>query len=113
MFDRKVHCHTAQGKGSWTASAGHDSMGDTRVSTSDSVAVCVIGAGTMGRGIAQVALAAGHRVNLVDPVEAQLEAAGADVSMRLARRHPEIASTLDTRFGTYGSVENVPASQRT
>ena len=29
--------------------------------TTASTPICVIGAGTMGRGIAQVALAAGHR----------------------------------------------------
>ena len=56
--------------------------------------VCVVGAGTMGRGIAQVALQAGHAVTLVDPEERQLEAAVADIGSRLAKRHPEIAEAV-------------------
>ena len=56
--------------------------------------ICVVGAGTMGRGIAQVAVAAGHPVSLVDPDRGQLDAAAADIRDPAAaqaprdRRHP-------------------------
>ena len=75
--------------------------------------ICVVGAGAMGRGIAQVAVAAGHPVSLVDPDRGQLEAAAADIRARLQRRHPEIAATLDTRLRTAASVRDVPAEPAT
>src|SRR5690348_16824349 len=56
--------------------------------------ICVVGAGTMGRGITQVAVAHGHPVSLVDPSPAQLEAAVAEIRQRLAKRQPEIADNL-------------------
>lgn len=77
--------------------------------TTSTIPVCVIGAGTMGRGIAQVALSAGHPVNLVDPQEEQLRAATDDIRTRLARRHPELAATIDDRLSTYTSVDHTPA----
>ena len=61
-------------------------------SVPDLAPVCVIGAGTMGRGIAQVALAAGHRVSLVDPDRSQLQAATAEVVKRLTRKDPAAAA---------------------
>ena len=78
--------------------------------TLSSTPVCVIGAGTMGRGIAQVALAAGHRVSLVDPEPAQLDAARAEIARRLERRHPEIAAALDDRLLTVERDREAPAA---
>ncbi len=75
--------------------------------------ICVVGAGTMGRGIAQVAVAAGHLVSLVDPDRGQLDAAAADIRTRLQRRHPEIADTLGTRLRTATSVHDLPADPGT
>ena len=51
--------------------------------------ICVVGAGTMGRGIAQVAVAAGHPVSLVDPDRGQLDGG--------RRRHPRPAATQAPR----------------
>ena len=73
-----------------------------------STPICVVGAGTMGRGIAQVALAAGHHVSLIDPQEDQLRAAADDISTRLARRQSDIAVPLDERLGTYTSITASP-----
>ncbi len=74
-----------------------------------SIPVCVIGAGTMGRGIAQVALAAGHPVSLVDPQDAQLASATEEIERRLARRAPTIAADLSDRLQTFTSITEVPA----
>ena len=76
--------------------------------TTASTPICVIGAGTMGRGIAQVALAAGHPVSLVDPQQAQLEAAATELAARLAKRHPEVAANLDAQLGTYAAIDQAP-----
>ena len=75
--------------------------------------ICVVGAGTMGRGIAQVAVAAGHPVSLVDPDTGQLAAAVADIRSRLQRRHSEVAATLDSRLRTATSVRDTPAHPAT
>src|SRR5690242_21714570 len=71
--------------------------------------ICVVGAGTMGRGIAQVAVAAGHPVSLVDPDSGQLAAAVTDIRTRLERRRPEVAAALGTRLRTAASVGDTPA----
>ncbi|MGU3438215.1 3-hydroxyacyl-CoA dehydrogenase NAD-binding domain-containing protein [Actinomycetes bacterium M1A6_2h] len=73
-----------------------------------STPICVVGAGTMGRGIAQTALAAGHSVSLVDPQPDQLTAAAADIEARLAKRHPAIAASLDTLLTACTSMELAP-----
>jgi 3-hydroxybutyryl-CoA dehydrogenase len=78
-----------------------------------SIPVCVIGAGTMGRGIAQVALAAGHRVSLVDLSADQREVARDEIARRLERGHPEIAGTLAERLSTVASISEVPAAPNT
>src|SRR5690242_10620747 len=67
----------------------------------------------MGRGIAQVALAAGHAVSLVDPQESQLRAAADEIAQRLSRREPALAARLDELLGTHTSVEETPAALRT
>ncbi|MGW1883418.1 3-hydroxyacyl-CoA dehydrogenase [Streptomyces sp. NPDC001970] len=48
-------------------------------------AVAVVGAGTMGQGIAQVALLAGHRVRLYDVAPGQAEAGASAILTRLER----------------------------
>ncbi len=83
------------------------------MTTTEPVAVCVIGAGTMGRGIAQIALAAGHRVSLVDPDPDQLRAASVDVQKRLERRHPAVVSQLDDLLTTHTAVTQAPTGTRT
>jgi 3-hydroxybutyryl-CoA dehydrogenase len=75
--------------------------------------ICVVGAGTMGRGVAQVAVAAGHPVSLVDPDSGQLAAAVADIHSRLQRRRPEIAASLETRLRTVTSLRDAPADPET
>lgn len=47
------------------------------------VSVVVVGAGTMGVGIAQIAVAAGHRTHLIDTSEEQLDRAQAEIIKRL------------------------------
>ncbi|WP_442811409.1 3-hydroxyacyl-CoA dehydrogenase NAD-binding domain-containing protein [Streptomyces sp. NBC_00481] len=54
----------------------------------------------MGRGIAQVALASGHPVHLVDPDEAQLKAAESDVTARLSRKDPAASALVKARLHT-------------
>ena len=53
--------------------------------TTDALAVGVVGAGAMGRGIAQVAAAAGHRVLLGDAVVGATEQAREGIRSSLAR----------------------------
>jgi 3-hydroxybutyryl-CoA dehydrogenase len=66
--------------------------------------VCVVGAGTMGRGIAQVALKAGHAVTLVDPSSSQLDHAEADIIARLRKTAPDAAAGAVTRLHTVQSI---------
>lgn len=75
--------------------------------------VCVIGAGTMGRGIAQTALSAGHLVSLVDPDRAQLDSARADIVARLRKRNPRAGDDAARLLGTYTAIETAPPRQAT
>jgi len=59
--------------------------------------VLVIGAGTMGRGIAQVAAAAGYRARLFDVSEEQLAAALARIDNSTARRVDKGKMAADER----------------
>ncbi|GAB3883274.1 3-hydroxyacyl-CoA dehydrogenase [Terrabacter terrigena] len=64
--------------------------------------IVVVGAGTMGVGIAQVAVAAGHRTHLVDTNEAQLERAQDEIIKRLIRKGPaedELHARLSPHVG--------------
>ncbi len=81
--------------------------------------VGIVGAGTMGAGIAQVALAAGHPVLLFDPDAAALERARGRIADGLgrwaAKRNPRveqaatIAGQLD-RLGVASTAEDVAAA---
>ena len=73
-----------------------------------STPICVVGAGTMGRGIAQVALTAGHPVSLVDAQSEPLLAAAKEIEARLTRRQPTVAAELSARLGTFSSITDVP-----
>ncbi len=75
--------------------------------------VCVIGAGTMGRGIAQVAVKAGHAVSLIDPDAGQLASAQAEITTRLGKRDPGAAEKVSRLLGTYAALADAPASQGT
>jgi 3-hydroxybutyryl-CoA dehydrogenase len=66
--------------------------------------VCVIGAGTMGRGIAQSALGGGHLVSLVDPDEGQLGTAIDDIIRRLSRHDPARGQAAAERLVAARSV---------
>jgi 3-hydroxybutyryl-CoA dehydrogenase len=76
--------------------------------------VCVIGAGTMGQGIAQVALSAGHEVALVDlDLDHDLLRTARDrIHHRLSRRDTAVADTTITRLTTAASVADVPYPER-
>ena len=76
----------------------------------------VVGAGTMGRGIAQIAAAAGHHVTLVDQnQDALIQAVGSleAVMKRLVekgRMNSEEASGLLSRISTSQSIESLSDS---
>ncbi|MGW6061130.1 3-hydroxyacyl-CoA dehydrogenase [Streptomyces sp. NPDC055189] len=59
--------------------------------------VAVVGTGTMGQGIAQVALLAGHPVRLYDAVEGQAKNAAAAIGARLDRLVEKGRLTADDR----------------
>jgi 3-hydroxybutyryl-CoA dehydrogenase len=71
--------------------------------------VLVVGAGTMGRGIAQVALAAGHDVVLCDTNEEQLRSAVEEVVSRLARKDGAAAETAWERLTTAAGIDAAPS----
>ena len=75
--------------------------------------ICVIGAGTMGRGIAQVAISAGHQVFLVDPATAQLDAATTEIASRLGRKDPQAAAVVEERLVALSDVTDAPADPGT
>ena len=66
--------------------------------TSELATICVVGAGTMGRGIAQLAVSAGHDVTLVDPDADQLAVAHREILSRLLRKHPGAEDMLSHRL---------------
>ena len=71
--------------------------------------VCVVGAGAMGRGIAQVALVAGHEVTLVDPDADQLRAAEADIVRRVSRKDPAAGRAVHNALTTVRDIADVVA----
>jgi 3-hydroxybutyryl-CoA dehydrogenase len=77
-------------------------------SKNSSVIVVVVGAGTMGIGIAQVAVAAGHRTYLVDTNEAQLGRAQAEIHKRLISKgasEKDLRSRLSLHTGLNCAAE--------
>ncbi len=72
------------------------------------IAVAVIGAGTMGQGIAQLALQAGHSVYLIDQSKEQLDMAKASLS-KLFVRFVEKGKITDTQAQTW--IEQLTLSE--
>ena len=70
-------------------------------------AVCVVGAGTMGCGIAQVALAAGHEVVICDQNADQLLVAQDEIERRLRRKDPSGVDATLRRLRTAQKIEQV------
>jgi 3-hydroxybutyryl-CoA dehydrogenase len=68
------------------------------------VPVAVVGAGTMGAGIAQVAAAAGHRVLLYDAEPAALSSAEERIAATLARAVERERLTAEERDRTLGRI---------
>jgi 3-hydroxybutyryl-CoA dehydrogenase len=68
--------------------------------------VGIVGAGTMGAGIAQVALAAGHRVLLYDPDEAALQRARARIADGLGRWATKRISSRQQAVATVATQMN-------
>jgi len=66
--------------------------------------VAVIGAGSMGSGIAQVAAAAGHEVHLVDAAEGAAEAARARIGAALAQLAARGRVTDEESAATLGRI---------
>jgi 3-hydroxybutyryl-CoA dehydrogenase len=87
--------------------------GEIRAMTNAKPPICVVGAGTMGRGIAQVALAAGHEVWLVDPDAGQLVAAETEIRKRLARKRPDAGQVVDSDLHTATSLTDTTADPDT
>ena len=81
--------------------------------TTELAAICVIGAGTMGRGIAQVALCAGHDVSLVDPDANQLEAAQHEMAGRLVRKYPDAEDMMHRRLHPVTAIADTPVRPET
>ena len=74
-----------------------------------SVPVAVIGAGTMGAGIAQVAAAAGHVVLLYDAEPSAPGAAKERIAGALARAVQRGRQTPDERDRTLGRINSCPS----
>jgi 3-hydroxybutyryl-CoA dehydrogenase len=66
--------------------------------------VCVIGAGTMGNGIAHVFAQAGYAVSLVDVSQEQLNKAVATITKNLDRQVGKGSITSETKEGTLKNI---------
>lgn len=80
------------------------SQGSARPSTRAVAHVAVIGAGTMGRGIAQVSAASGRRVTLVDASLAAAEGAREAIAGSLARAVSKGKVSEDERGRTLAAI---------
>jgi 3-hydroxybutyryl-CoA dehydrogenase len=75
-----------------------------RASDSETVTVGVVGAGSMGSGIAQVAALAGHPVVLQDVADAAIAGAGAGIEKALAREVGKGRLTPDAAEAARGRI---------
>jgi 3-hydroxybutyryl-CoA dehydrogenase len=73
--------------------------------------IAVIGAGTMGSGIAQVCATAGYQVSLVDVVPEQLERAMATIAKSVERLHEKGRLTDEQRDAALTKVTTSPELQ--
>ena len=69
--------------------------------------ISVIGAGTMGNGIAHVFAQAGFKVNIVDVSLAQLDRAVATITKNLDRQISKGACTEETKKSIHFQISNV------
>jgi 3-hydroxybutyryl-CoA dehydrogenase len=76
---------------------------------SERMRVAVIGAGTMGNGIAHVFAQHGHDVTIIDAVETQLEKARSTVAGNLERQLKKGTITADDRDGTLSRLRTTTA----
>jgi 3-hydroxybutyryl-CoA dehydrogenase len=77
------------------------------------VPICVVGAGTMGAGIAQVAVAAGHPVSLVDLDADQLASARDGIVARLAKRDADATDKVDRQLSLHTELSKTPVHPNT
>jgi 3-hydroxybutyryl-CoA dehydrogenase len=70
--------------------------------------IAVIGAGTMGSGIAQVCAAAGRQVTLIDVMPKQLERAVASISQSAEKLHSKGRLTDDEREAVMTNIITAP-----
>ena len=75
--------------------------------TADGMVVGVVGAGAMGSGIAQVALARGHRVLLTDAVYATVRRAQEAIAAGLAREVEKGRMTAEARDAALARLQLV------
>lgn len=72
--------------------------------------VAVLGAGTMGRGIAQVSAAKGNQTRLTDVDEARARAALADIAAQLEKLVQKGKLTSDARHATMSNLSLAPTA---
>jgi len=72
---------------------------------SERMSVAVVGAGTMGNGIAHVFAQYGHAVSLIDLSDALLERARATIAANLERQVKKAVLSAETRDQTLGRLE--------
>lgn len=77
--------------------------------------IFVVGSGTMGNGIAQVAATSGYQVTLMDVIPAQLERARTSISKSVAKLLEKGQISLEQQYNALniemtGSLEGVPGS---
>lgn len=81
------------------------------MSGSVSLTVTVLGTGTMGQGIAQVAAQAGHATRLYDATEGRATAAVAAISAQLEKLVTKGKITGDQRHATMSNLSTAPSAK--